>query len=117
MSLHPILSYADPDAALAFLERAFGFTEHAVHRNEDGTVGHAEVRAGGGVVMFGASRPERRGGGWTYVAVDEVDALHERARAAGAEITMEPTDQDYGSRDFAALDPEGNEWSFGTYSP
>ena len=36
---------------------------------------------------------------------------------AGAEITMEPTDQDYGSRDFAARDLEGNEWSFGTYVP
>jgi uncharacterized glyoxalase superfamily protein PhnB len=48
-------------------------------------------------------------------AIDEVDSLHDRARDAGAEISMELTDQDYGSRDFAARDPEGNVWSFGTY--
>jgi len=36
-------------------------------------------------------------------------------RQAGAQITAEPHDTDYGSRDFAARDPEGNRWSFGTY--
>ena len=57
------------------------------------------------------------GTGAVYVAVPDVDRLHERARAAGAEIVMEPFDTDYGSRDFAARDPEGNLWSFGTYRP
>ena len=52
-----------------------------------------------------------------YVVVDEPDALFERAKGAGAEVVMEPTDQDYGSRDFAVRDPEGNLWSFGTYAP
>ncbi len=51
----------------------------------------------------------------TYIAVDEVDSLHDRAKAAGAQISMELTDQDYGSREFAARDPEGNVWCFGTY--
>jgi uncharacterized glyoxalase superfamily protein PhnB len=46
-----------------------------------------------------------------------VDSLHDTAAAAGAEIVLPPTDQDYGSRDFAARDPEGNIWSFGTYRP
>jgi uncharacterized glyoxalase superfamily protein PhnB len=46
-----------------------------------------------------------------------VDALHERAKAAGAEVVMEPMDTDYGSRDFAIRDPEGNLWNFGTYRP
>jgi uncharacterized glyoxalase superfamily protein PhnB len=49
--------------------------------------------------------------------VDEPDALFERATGAGAEVVMEPTDQDYGSRDFTVRDPEGNLWSFGTYAP
>ncbi len=52
-----------------------------------------------------------------YLVVDEPDPLFRRAQAAGAEIVMEPTDQDYGSRDFVARDPEGNLWSFGTYAP
>jgi uncharacterized glyoxalase superfamily protein PhnB len=37
--------------------------------------------------------------------------------AAGAEVVMPLTDQDYGSRDYTARDPEGNLWSFGTYLP
>ena len=49
------------------------------------------------------------------MVTDDVDAVYERARAAGAEIIAEPHDTDYGSHDFAARDPEGNRWSFGTY--
>jgi uncharacterized glyoxalase superfamily protein PhnB len=41
--------------------------------------------------------------------------VHARAVAAGAEITDPLHGTDYGSRDFAARDPEGNRWSFGTY--
>ena len=52
-----------------------------------------------------------------YVVADDIDDIHEKAKAAGAEILMEPTDQDYGSRDFAAKDSEGNVWAFGTYAP
>jgi uncharacterized glyoxalase superfamily protein PhnB len=52
-----------------------------------------------------------------YVVVDDPDALFERARQAGAEVLMQPTDQDYGSRDFSVRDPEGNIWAFGTYRP
>jgi uncharacterized glyoxalase superfamily protein PhnB len=51
------------------------------------------------------------------VAVDDPDAHHARAKAAGAVIMMELTDQDYGSREYAARDPEGNVWCFGTYRP
>jgi uncharacterized glyoxalase superfamily protein PhnB len=43
--------------------------------------------------------------------------MHVRAASAGAEIVMEPQDQDYGSRDFSARDPEGFVWAFGTYRP
>ena len=49
--------------------------------------------------------------------VADVDAIHDRAKAAGAEITRELQDTDYGSREFSATDPEGNVWSFGTYDP
>ena len=49
--------------------------------------------------------------------VEDPDSHHARAVAAGAEITRELTDQDYGSREYAAKDPAGNVWSFGTYRP
>jgi uncharacterized glyoxalase superfamily protein PhnB len=52
-----------------------------------------------------------------YVVVSDIDALYERAKAAGAEIVIEIKDQDYGSRDFSCRDPEGHLWNFGTYDP
>jgi uncharacterized glyoxalase superfamily protein PhnB len=51
------------------------------------------------------------------VIVDDPDAHHARAVAAGAEIVLELHDQDYGSRDYSARDPEGYVWHFGTYRP
>jgi uncharacterized glyoxalase superfamily protein PhnB len=120
-SIYPVLKYDDAHAAIDFLERAFGFERLGVHENDDGKVVHAELRFGDdfvGLSSTGAGDPVfEQGAGQTivYVAVDEVDSLHERAKAAGAEIVMEPQDQDYGSRDFAARDPEGNIWSFETY--
>ena len=59
-------------------------------------------------------------GSWEDPDLGEVhayDALHDRAAAGGAEIVMGLTDQDYGSREFAARDPHGNVWCFGTYRP
>ena len=50
-----------------------------------------------------------------YIVVDEPDALCERVRAGGANVVVDLHDTDYGSRDFAIRDPEGNRWYFGTY--
>jgi uncharacterized glyoxalase superfamily protein PhnB len=50
-----------------------------------------------------------------YVVTSDPDALHARAVAYGAKVTQDLYDTDYGSRDFAIEDPEGNRWAFGTY--
>lgn len=119
-SIFPSLRYRDPRAAVRFLTDAFGFAEQGIHE-KDGQVVHAEMSFGDDVIGFG-----EMGAGdplfditpsCVYVAVDDIDAYYKRAVAAGAEIVMEPTDQDYGSRDFAVRDPEGNIWAFGTYRP
>ena len=120
MTIIPTLRYKDPRAAISFLERAFGFDCKAIHEGEDGSVMHSEVAFGGGMIMIGTSKPGDRfetGRAVLYVIVEDPDAHFERARAAGAEILMELTDQPYGSREYAAADPEGNVWSFGTYDP
>jgi uncharacterized glyoxalase superfamily protein PhnB len=86
---------------------------------------HAELSYGSGLVMLGSKGTGSlfdkvmEGGGpvGVYVVVDDVDAHHQRAAEHGVEILMEPTDQDYGSRDYMARDAEGNIWSFGTYAP
>jgi uncharacterized glyoxalase superfamily protein PhnB len=116
----PTLKYKDAKAAIDFLDRAFGFERHAVHE-ADGVVGHAELRFGDGVVMLGTAGhgdPQfETSHSSIYVVVEDPDALYDRAKAAGAEITRELQDMDYGSREFSARDPEGNAWSFGTYDP
>jgi uncharacterized glyoxalase superfamily protein PhnB len=116
-----IVRYRDPRGAIDWLGRAFGFEPHAVHE-VDGAVQHAELRWGSGIVMLGGrdagdTSADPRSSEGVYVVVEDADAHCERARAAGAKIVVEPTDQDYGSRDYQALDPEGHLWSFGTYRP
>ena len=123
-TVFPILIYRDAHGAIDWLGKAFGCEPGEVHEGEDGKVQHAEVRLGGATVMLGsegggdpAFEDRRPGTGFVYVAADGIDALHERATAAGAEVVRELADTDYGSRDFSVRDPEGNVWSFGTYSP
>jgi uncharacterized glyoxalase superfamily protein PhnB len=122
---HPSLRYRDARAAMTFLENAFGFETKAAYEDDAGRLQHVEMTFRGGMVMFGAVRDDSDygkiaqppGSSAIYVVVDDADALHDRAVAAGADVVMALTDQDYGSRDFAVRDPEGNLWSFGTYDP
>jgi uncharacterized glyoxalase superfamily protein PhnB len=127
-SIYPVLQYRDAPAAMAWLERAFGCRILSDHRDDTGAVVHAELRLGNGIIMTGSCKDEgpfmlktpRETGFSTqsvYVVVVEVDALFDRAKAAGAEIVWGIRDTDYGSRDFSVRDPEGHLWSFGTYAP
>ncbi|SHN47051.1 VOC family protein [Cryptosporangium aurantiacum] len=118
----PTLSARDARAIIDFLVAAFGFQE-VVAYEDGGVIQHAELAwPEGGGVMLGAVRDDPEhiwklppGGFGAYVVTTRTDEIHERAVAAGAEIVRKPFDTDYGSRDFAARDPEGNLWSFGTY--
>ena len=120
MDVFPTLRYADPDAAIALLRDAFGFTPAQVARDVAGGVQHAELVSGDGAVLIG---PQREGDAFAtgraviYVVVADPDAHHARAVAAGAQIVMDLVDQPYGSREYAARDGEGHIWSFGTYRP
>jgi uncharacterized glyoxalase superfamily protein PhnB len=126
----PAMRYRDANAAIEWLCKAFGFERHLVVPGENGTVAHAQLSFGNGMIMLGSARedefgrlvkPPRDTGGIgtqsTYVIVEDADAHYARAKAAGAEIVMEVEDQDYGGRLYACLDPEGHLWSFGTYDP
>jgi uncharacterized glyoxalase superfamily protein PhnB len=123
--IFPTLRYRDAVKAIDWLVEAFGFEKSAVHLTEEGTVGHAELRYGKGLVMLNSASGELAAvpGDFKltacslYVPVSDVDAHHDRARAAGAEITMPLTDMDYGSREYSARDLEGNHWHFGSYMP
>ena len=119
-TFYPTLTYEDATAAIEFLTSAFGFERQEVMEGPDGGIAHAELRFGDGIVMLGSKRDDdfaTRGTQVVYVALDDSDAHHARAAKAGAEIVRAPFDTDYGSRDYAAKDPEGNIWAFGTYRP
>ncbi|GAA4832843.1 VOC family protein [Saccharopolyspora rosea] len=118
----PLVPYADKNAGIRFLTEAFGFTEAAVVHGDDDEIVHAELRwPHGGGIMIGTvdeNNPfaKPRGSAGLYVVTDDPDGLYRRAVAAGAAVVREVADTDYGSREFAVRDPEGNTWSFGTYA-
>jgi uncharacterized glyoxalase superfamily protein PhnB len=120
-SIYPTIRYDDATAAIQFLTTAFGFDPQEIDEGVDGGINHALLRYGSGLVMISSRRPEPspfdHGTCCLYVAVDDPDAHHSGAAAAGAEIVMQLTDQPYGSREYAARDTEGNVWAFGTYRP
>jgi PhnB protein len=115
----PYLLYEDGEAAIEFLTNAFGFRE--VDRAVGGAGGlHAglEVSSGGGRVYLGQPPIGFRNPGevgttsMTYVLVDDVDAHHDRAKAAGATVVEELTETPFGHRRYTCDDPQGHEWSF-----
>jgi uncharacterized glyoxalase superfamily protein PhnB len=117
----PSLRANDAHGLIKFLTEALGFEATVVYADGD-TVHHAELAwPPGGGIMLGSARPDdvaavtSPGNFSAYVVTGDPDALHARAVAHGAKVTMELHDTDYGSRDFAIADPEGNHWSFGTY--
>jgi uncharacterized glyoxalase superfamily protein PhnB len=121
-TVFPYLSYRDARSAIDHLVGAFGFTPLRVVGGDDGTVAHAALALGNGVVML-SSAPDKGAEPWQEgptcicVTVDDLDAHHARAVAAGATVTVGLRDTDYGSRDYTAEDTEGNVWVFGTYQP
>jgi uncharacterized glyoxalase superfamily protein PhnB len=110
----PVLIYPDVREAVAWLSGAFGFVE----RVRIGENHRAQLRFGDGAVIVGDVRGDRhppRAGEVTHsvmVRVDDVSKHCERARAYGARILMEPTDFEYGERQYTAEDPAGHQWTF-----
>jgi uncharacterized glyoxalase superfamily protein PhnB len=128
----PCLRYHDAPKAIDWLCRAFGFEKRLVVPGEEGAIAHAQLSFGRGMIMLGSAG--KHGGGYdelvktaadvggfstqtVYVIVDDADAHHARARAAGAEIVLPLEDADYGGRGYTCRDLEGNVWSFGSYDP
>ena len=118
----PAFRARDARALIRFLVDAFGFEETAVY-DEGDLVAHAQLSwPEGGGVMLGSVReddddawPAVPGTAACYVVTADPAAVHARAVGAGATIVRDLSTTDYGSKEFAARDPEGNLWSFGTY--
>ena len=116
----PSLQARDAHALIDFYVSAFGFVATAVYADGD-VVSHAQLDwPEGGGIMLGSYRPDRD---WTrepgtlgaYVVTDRVDDLYAGRRRPVRLIVRRLEDTDYGNREFAVQDPEGNLWSFGSY--
>jgi uncharacterized glyoxalase superfamily protein PhnB len=129
-SIIPTFRYRDAPAAIEFLCTAFGFTKHLVVPGENGTIIHAQLRFGSGMIMLssateegeygrmvGMPAPGNTGGQGPYLIAADCDAHYARAKAAGAAILLDIEDKDYGGRGYTCRDPEGYVWSFGSYDP
>jgi uncharacterized glyoxalase superfamily protein PhnB len=110
----PVLVYPDVRAAVAWLQQAFGFTE----RVRIGADHRSQLSVGEGAVIVADVRRDRhppRPGEETHrvlVRVDDARAHCEHARANRARILMEPTDFEYGERQYEAEDLAGHRWTF-----
>jgi uncharacterized glyoxalase superfamily protein PhnB len=127
----PCLRYRNAPAAIEWLCQTFGFEKQLVVPNDDGTIAHAQLSFGNGMIMLGSvqvetefgrlmKQPDEIGGAETqsaYVVVNDADVIYGRAKAAGAEIVIEIKDENYGGRGFSCRDLEGRLWNFGTYDP
>jgi uncharacterized glyoxalase superfamily protein PhnB len=120
----PYLSYSDGVAAIAWLE-ALGFVTVVRQDDEGGAVQHAELRLGDAVIMVAtadadytvAPLVDRSTGNGIYLHVEDVGAIYAAAVAAGATPVFPPETTEWGTDRARVLDPEGHEWSFGTYRP
>ncbi len=107
-----ILPYLHPRKArpyIEFLRQAFGAEELGVYE-QDGRVMHAAVRIGNSVVEMGEPVDETVTTGGFFMYVEDVDAVYERALAAGATSLRPPTDESAGHRAAALRDPAGYTW-------
>ena len=130
--VYPMVAYEDTAAAIEWLARAFGFTEHGErYVMDDGTIGHAELDVGGARIMLATPNREYQSprrhrescdaaarwldNPWVVdgllVLVDDLDAHHANAVAAGANVIRPPEDGPDG-RLYTAEDLEGHRWMF-----
>ena len=110
----PVLIYPEVREAVEWLTRAFGFVE----RVRIGENHRAQLAFGDGAVIVGDVRHDRiapRAGEVTHSVMVRVEDAHSHcahAREHGARILMEPTDFEYGERQYTAQDPVGHQWTF-----
>ena len=120
--LFPYLRVRNAPSAIAWYVDVFGAREKFRLAEPAGRVGHAELELGSAVLMLSEEYPELglvgpetigRASSSIHLHVADADALIAKAKAAGATVTREPTDQFYGERSGAIRDPFGHEWLIG----
>jgi uncharacterized glyoxalase superfamily protein PhnB len=113
----PFLVVRGAAKTIEFARKAFGaeVTEEPITR-PDGTIMHTQIKIGDSLIMISdASEQHPPTQSMLYLYVPNVDAVYQRAVAAGGTSLMEPMDQFYGDRSGGVKDPSGNQWFIGTH--
>jgi uncharacterized glyoxalase superfamily protein PhnB len=120
------LTVSDPQAALDFYMKAFGFEKgDNLIPGPDGKLMHAEAKFQEAVIMFGPECEESKLGRTPansgepspvgmYIYCDDVDAMYQQAASAGATSVEAPADMFWGDRMAVLKDPDGHQWTFAT---
>ncbi len=120
----PYLIVSGAARAIEFYKQAFGATEIMRLAAPDGKVGHAEIKIGDSPIMLadehpemGARSPQSIGGSAVFILLyfEDVDAVFNRAVAAGAKALRPVQDQFYGDRSGTIADPFGHTWTIATH--
>lgn len=119
----PYLAINDVDQAIEFYCQVFGAKKWLRLPAPDGSVAHAEVKIGQGIVMLAPEDPRYNASPKTLgkttvilaVYVDDVDAVVAKAVAAGSKIIFPVKDQFYGDRSGRIEDPFGYHWMVATH--
>ena len=110
--LHP----NEPVKLMEFLERGLGAEILERHSAPDGTLVHAQIRIGSSAMGMGTAQPAYPDMPTAiYMYVPDVDAVYERAIAAGGQSLYPPADQPYGDRQGGVRDVCGNHWFISTH--
>jgi PhnB protein len=112
----PYLVASDAAALIRFTEQAFDATPVSSHKDDNGTVAHAEIQIGDSRIMLGQGNAE-----WPpmpcmiHLYVEDADTVYRKALEAGGESVREMEDMFYGDRSGGVKDPTGNQWWIATH--
>jgi uncharacterized glyoxalase superfamily protein PhnB len=123
--LFPNLRVADPKSEIDWLVRVLGFEAHFIAEH-DGQILHAELLMGDQLLFlqpdkaddpYGMHSPQKLNGTnqCVCIAVEDVEAVAARVRAADGKMITQPHDTPYGAREFSCRSPDGHVWSIGNY--
>jgi len=105
----PALRYRDAPEAIEWLCKAFGFEKRLVVPGEPGTIAHAQLVFGNGMIMLGSTRDDEFG--------RLLKPPSELGGVGSQSACVDIKDEGYGGRGYACRDLEGHLWYFGTYDP
>lgn len=123
-TITPQLTCRGATDAIEFYKKAFGAVEEARLPGPDGKLMHAMLRIGDSRIMLNDESPDMRTVGpktlngspvTIHLYVDDAAAAVERAKKAGAKVTMPVEDMFWGDKYGQIEDPFGHHWSVGQH--